>query len=36
MATHDGPTIDRALDAFARVKHEFEAQHGALPAPAGS
>jgi 8-amino-7-oxononanoate synthase len=32
MATHDGPTLDRALEAFARVKREFEAEHGALPA----
>jgi 8-amino-7-oxononanoate synthase len=31
MATHDGPTLDRALEAFARVKREFEAEHGALP-----
>jgi 8-amino-7-oxononanoate synthase len=34
MATHDRPTIDRALDAFARVKRDFEAEHGPLPAPA--
>ncbi len=33
MATHDGPTIDRALSVFARVKREFEAEHGPLPAP---
>jgi 8-amino-7-oxononanoate synthase len=31
MATHDRATLDRALDAFARVKQEFEAEHGALP-----
>ena len=31
MATHDEPTIDRALSIFARVKHEFEAEHGPLP-----
>ncbi len=36
MATHDGATIDRALEVFARVKREFEAEHGPLPAPAGS
>ncbi len=34
MATHDEPTIDRALSVFARVKREFEAEHGPLPAPA--
>jgi 8-amino-7-oxononanoate synthase len=33
MATHDRATIERALDVFARVKQEFEAEHGALPAP---
>jgi 8-amino-7-oxononanoate synthase len=32
MATHDRPTLDRALDAFAAVKAEFEAEHGPLPA----
>ena len=32
MATHDRPTLDRALDAFARVKAAFEAEHGSLPA----
>jgi 8-amino-7-oxononanoate synthase len=31
MATHDQPTLDRALDAFAAVKQDFEAQHGPLP-----
>jgi 8-amino-7-oxononanoate synthase len=31
MATHDRGTLDRALDAFARVKREFEAEHGELP-----
>ncbi len=31
MATHDRETLDRALAAFARVKREFEAEHGALP-----
>jgi 8-amino-7-oxononanoate synthase len=33
MATHDRATLDQALDAFERVKREFEAEHGALPAP---
>jgi len=33
MATHDGATLDRALETFARVKREFEAEHGALPGP---
>ncbi|MFP5362339.1 MAG: aminotransferase class I/II-fold pyridoxal phosphate-dependent enzyme [Thermoleophilia bacterium] len=31
MATHDRPTLDRALDAFASVKVDFESQHGPLP-----
>jgi 8-amino-7-oxononanoate synthase len=31
MATHDHATLDRALDAFAVVKADFEAQHGPLP-----
>jgi 8-amino-7-oxononanoate synthase len=31
MATHDRPTLDRALDVFATVKREFEAEHGPLP-----
>ncbi|MCW2953435.1 MAG: Glycine C-acetyltransferase [Conexibacter sp.] len=33
MATHDRATLDSALDAFERVKREFEAEHGPLPAP---
>jgi 8-amino-7-oxononanoate synthase len=33
MATHDRPTLDRALAAFADVKQRFEAEHGALPSP---
>ena len=33
MATHDRATLDRALEAFARVKRDFEAEHGPLPAP---
>lgn len=33
MATHDRPTLDRALEVFATVKREFEAKHGALPGP---
>ncbi|HVS29135.1 MAG TPA: aminotransferase class I/II-fold pyridoxal phosphate-dependent enzyme [Solirubrobacteraceae bacterium] len=32
MATHDRAVIDRALDTFARVKREFESEHGPLPA----
>ena len=31
MATHDRETLDRALEVFARVKREFEAEHGPLP-----
>jgi len=31
MATHDRPTLDRALDAFATVKAAFEAEHGPIP-----
>ena len=31
MATHDRETLDRALDVFAAVKREFEAEHGPLP-----
>jgi 8-amino-7-oxononanoate synthase len=34
MATHDTATLDRALQAFARVKRAFEAEHGPLPGPA--
>jgi 8-amino-7-oxononanoate synthase len=33
MATHDRPTLEKALEVFARVKREFEAEHGPLPAP---
>jgi 8-amino-7-oxononanoate synthase len=33
MATHDDATIDRALDVFAAVKVDFEAEHGPLPGP---
>jgi 8-amino-7-oxononanoate synthase len=33
MATHDEATLDRALEAFAAVKRDFEAEHGPLPAP---
>jgi 8-amino-7-oxononanoate synthase len=36
MATHDEAVIDRALDAFARVKRNFEAEHGPLPGPSGA
>src|SRR4051812_44078592 len=31
MATHDEATLDRALDAFKRVKSTFETEHGRLP-----
>ncbi len=31
MATHDEATIGAALEVFARVKREFEAEHGPLP-----
>ena len=31
MATHDRAVLDRALAVFARVKSEFEAEHGPLP-----
>ncbi len=33
MATHDEVTLSRALEAFASVKREFEAEHGPLPGP---
>jgi 8-amino-7-oxononanoate synthase len=33
MATHDAPTLDRALGVFDRVKRAFEAEHGPLPGP---
>jgi 8-amino-7-oxononanoate synthase len=33
MATHDEATIDRALEVFARVRREFESEHGPLPGP---
>jgi len=36
MATHDEAVIDRALDAFARVKRSFEAEHGPLPGPSAA
>jgi 8-amino-7-oxononanoate synthase len=31
MATHDEPTLDRALETFRRVKSTFETEHGPLP-----
>ncbi len=31
MATHDRPTLDRAVEIFAAVKRDFEAEHGPLP-----
>ncbi len=36
MATHDTATLDRALEVFARVKREFESEHGPLPGPGPS
>ncbi len=33
MATHDEATITEALEVFAKVKREFEAEHGPLPGP---
>jgi 8-amino-7-oxononanoate synthase len=33
MATHDEPTLDRALEIFAAVKAGFESEHGPLPSP---
>jgi 8-amino-7-oxononanoate synthase len=33
MATHDDAVLDDALEVFATVKREFEAEHGALPGP---
>ncbi len=31
MATHDAAVLDRALELFATVKRDFEAEHGPLP-----
>jgi 8-amino-7-oxononanoate synthase len=36
MATHDRPTLDRALEIFSTVKAAFEAEHGPLPGPHGT
>jgi hypothetical protein len=33
MATHDRPTLERALEVFATVKREFESEEGPLPGP---
>jgi len=33
MATHDAATLDAALEAFTKVKRDFEAEHGPLPGP---
>jgi 8-amino-7-oxononanoate synthase len=33
MATHDRAILDEALEAFARTKRAFEAEHGPLPGP---
>jgi 8-amino-7-oxononanoate synthase len=35
MATHERPTLDRALERFATVKRAFEGEHGPLPGPSG-
>ncbi len=31
MASHDGATLDLAIERFATVKRAFEAEHGPLP-----
>jgi 8-amino-7-oxononanoate synthase len=36
MANHETAVLDRALDAFGRVKSDFEAEHGPLPGPAAA
>ena len=36
MATHDEAVLERALDAFSRVKADFEREHGPLPSPAAA
>jgi len=36
MATHDRPTLDRALERFASVVTAFEAEHGPLPRAHGA
>ncbi|HEV7363191.1 MAG TPA: aminotransferase class I/II-fold pyridoxal phosphate-dependent enzyme, partial [Solirubrobacteraceae bacterium] len=36
MASHETAVLDRALDAFGRVKRAFEAEHGPLPGPAAT
>ncbi len=33
MATHSREHLDRAIEIFAAVKRDFEAEHGALPGP---
>jgi len=33
MATHDEDTLDHALEVFAQIKRDFEAEHGPLPGP---
>jgi 8-amino-7-oxononanoate synthase len=33
MASHDRVVLDRAIEAFAAVKREFELEHGPLPGP---
>jgi 8-amino-7-oxononanoate synthase len=32
MATHDTTVLDEALAIFKQAKHDFEAEHGPLPA----
>jgi 8-amino-7-oxononanoate synthase len=32
MATHDRATLDRAIEVFAQVKHQFEHEHGPIAA----
>jgi 8-amino-7-oxononanoate synthase len=36
MATHDRPTLDRALEVFAEAKRAVEAEHGPIAAPAAT
>jgi 8-amino-7-oxononanoate synthase len=33
MASHEPAVLDRALETFAKVKREFESEHGSLPGP---
>jgi len=36
MATHDEAMLGRALEIFAGIKRDFEAEHGPLPGPEAS